>query len=107
MVRPGLTVYGVVPPGERKANQKLIRLIRSALSFHSRVGNLKWISKGISLGHGRIFTANQKMQIASIQSGYGNSYPPSAPNRANVLIRGQLCVVVGRVSVDQCLDRCD
>jgi len=97
MVRPGLMVYGVVPPGERKANQKLIRLIRSALSFHSRVSNLKWISKGISLGHGRIFTANQKMQIV-IPSGYGNSYPPSAPNRANVLIRGLLCVVVGRVA---------
>ncbi|MDB4485413.1 hypothetical protein N9079_03155 [bacterium] len=101
MVRPGLMAYGVAPPGERKANQKLIRLIRSALSFHSRVSNLKWISKGTSLGYVRTFTANQKMQIASIPSDYGNSYPPSAPNRANVLIRGQLCPVVGRVTMDQ------
>mgnify|MGYP001583771928 FL=1 len=101
MVRPGLMVYGVVPPGERKANQKLIRLIRSALSFHSRVSYLKWISKGTSLSYGRTFTANQKMQIATVTPGDGDGYPSSASNRASVLIRGQLCVVVGRVTMDQ------
>jgi alanine racemase len=103
MVRPGLMVYGVVPPGKRKANQKLIRQMQPALSFHSRVGYLKWISKGNCLSYGRTFTARKKMKIATVTSGYGDGYPLSASNRAHVLIRGQLCPVVGRVTMDQCL----
>ena len=64
MVGPSLMVYGVMPSGKRKAKQKLIRQMRSALSFHRRVSYLKWISKGISLGYGRTFTVNQKCKLA-------------------------------------------
>ena len=103
MVRPGLMVYGVVPPGKRKAHQGLVRQMQPALSFHSRVGYLKWISKGTCLSYGRTFTARKKMKIATVTSGYGDGYPLSASNRASVLIRGQLCPVVGRVTMDQCL----
>jgi alanine racemase len=103
MVRPGLMVYGVIPPGDRKANVGLVRQIQPALSFHSRVGYLKWVNKGVSLSYGRTFTARKKMQIATVTSGYGDGYPLAASNRASVLIRGQHCPVVGRVTMDQTL----
>ncbi|HAQ99155.1 MAG TPA: alanine racemase, partial [Verrucomicrobiales bacterium] len=37
------------------------------------------------------------MQIGTVTPGYGDGYPSSISNRASVLIRGQLCPVVGRV----------
>ena len=43
------------------------------------------------------------MQIATVTSGYGDGYPLAASNRASVLIRGQHCPVVGRVTMDQTL----
>jgi alanine racemase len=95
-------VYGVVPPGKRKVNQKLVRLMRSALSFHSRVSYRKSISKATILSYGRPFTAHQKMQIAAVASG-DVCYSLSASNHASVLIRVQICLVVGRVTMDQCL----
>jgi alanine racemase len=103
MVRPGLMVYGVVPPGKRKPHQALIRQMQPALSFHSRVGYLKWVNKGASLSYGRTFKARKKTRIATVTSGYGDGYPLSASNKANVLIRGRLCPVVGRVTMDQSL----
>lgn len=103
MVRPTLMVRGVVPPGKRKVNQKLVRLMRSALSFHSRVSYRKSISKATILSYGRPFTAHQKMQIAAVASGDVVCYSLSASNHASVLIRVQICLVVGRVTMDQCL----
>jgi alanine racemase len=103
MVRPSLMVHGVVPPGKRKVNQKLVRLMRSALSFHSRVSYRKSISKATILSYGRPFTAHQKMEIAAVASGDVVCYSLSASNHASVLIRVQICLVVGRVTMDQCL----
>jgi len=49
---------------------------RSALSFHRRVSYVKWISKGTSLGCARTFTANHKIQIATVASDDGFDHSP-------------------------------
>ncbi len=103
MVRPGLMVYGVIPTGYRKPNGGLVRRMQPALSFHSRVGHLKFVGKGTTLSYGRTFTARREMKVATITSGYGDGYPLNASNKASVLIRGQRCPVVGRVTMDQTL----
>jgi len=100
-VRPGLLVYGVSPPGKRRAAAALRKHLRPALSWKSRVSFVKEIPKGAPLSYGRSFIAPGPMRVATVTAGYGDGYLRSASNRAEVLIGGQRCSVLGRVTMDQ------
>jgi alanine racemase len=41
------------------------------------------------------------MRVATLTAGYGDGYLRSGSNRAQVLIGGQRCSVLGRVTMDQ------
>jgi len=101
LVRPGLLVYGVVPPGRRRVDSTLARRLRAALSFKCRVSLLKYIRRGTSLSYGRTFVARRNMRVATLTAGYGDGYPRAAGNRSKVLIGGQRCRVLGLVTMDQ------
>lgn len=103
LVRPGLLVYGIVPPGCRRQETSLRRRLRPALSFHARVSLVKEIPKGASLSYGRAFIAPRKLRVATITAGYGDGYLRAGSNRAEVLIRGRRCRVLGRITMDQTL----
>lgn len=101
LVRPGLLVYGIVPPGRRELGKK--DLVRPALSLHCRVGFLKSIRKGTRLSYGGTFIAGRPMRVATLTAGYGDGYFRAASNRADVLVGGERCRVLGRVTMDQTL----
>ena len=103
VVRPGLLVYGIVPAGLRCASAALRRHIRPALSLKCRVSFVKTISKGTPLSYGRAFVAPKRLRVATLTAGYGDGYPRAASNRAEVLIEGKRCRVLGRVTMDQML----
>ena len=100
-VRPGLLVYGISPPGKRRAAAALKKHLRPALSWKCRVSFVKEIPKGAPLSYGRSFIAPRKMRVATLTAGYGDGYLRSASNRAQVLIGSQRCPVLGRVTMDQ------
>jgi alanine racemase len=102
-VRPGLLVYGVVPPGTRPVASAWRKHLRPALTWKSRVGLIKEIRKGDRLSYGGTFTARRKMRVAVVTAGYGDGYMRSGSNRSQVLIAGELCPVVGRITMDQSL----
>jgi alanine racemase len=101
LVRPGLLVYGVVPPGKRRLATTLQKRLRPALSFKCRVSLVKEIPKGASLSYGRAFVAPRRMRVATVTAGYGDGYLRAAGNSAQVLVRGKRCAVLGRVTMDQ------
>ena len=103
LVRPGLLVYGVLPQGSRTDTSALQKCFHPALSLKCRVSFVKEIPKGASLSYGRTFVAPGKMRVATLTAGYGDGYPCAASNRAEVLIRGRRCRVLGRVTMDQIL----
>jgi len=104
LVRPGLLVYGIVPPSCRRREQTgLRRRLRPALSFHARVSLVKEIPKGASLSYGRDFIAPRKMRVATITAGFADGYLRAASNRAEVLVGGRRCRVIGRITMDQTL----
>jgi alanine racemase len=103
LVRPGLLVYGIVPPGCRRQETSLRRRLRPALSFHARVSLVKEIPKGASLSYGRAFMAPRKLRVATITAGFADGYLRAGSNRAEVLIRGRRCRVLGRITMDQTL----
>jgi alanine racemase len=102
-VRPGLLVYGVFPPGQRAVRAALQRRLRPALTWKCRVGFVKEVPPGTALSYGHTFTAPRRMKIATLTAGYGDGFVRAASNRAEVLIGGRRCRVVGRVTMDQML----
>jgi alanine racemase len=103
MVRPGLLVYGILPQGKRTDISNLQKHFRPALSWKCRVSLVKEIPRGASLSYGRSFVAPRQMRVATITAGYGDGYPRAAGNRAETLVQGQRCRVLGRVTMDQML----
>lgn len=99
LVRPGLLVYGIAPGSSASFNQHLC----PALSFKCRVSLVKEIPKGASVSYGRAFIAPRRMRAATITAGYGDGFPRAASGRAQVLIHGRRCRVLGRVTMDQTL----
>ena len=96
VVRPGLMMYGIVPPGLPPAPS-----LQPTLSFKSRVILVKRITAGRSVSYGRTFVAQQPMRVAIVGAGYGDGYSRDLSNRGEVLIRGHRCPVLGRVTMDQ------
>ena len=103
VVRPGLLVYGIVPPGRRRLNKLSDFHLHAALALKCRVSLVKEISRGTPLSYGGTFVAPRKMRVATLTAGYGDGYPRAASNCAEVLLHGQRCRVLGRVTMDQML----
>lgn len=103
LVRPGLLVYGLLPQGRRTETSVLQKYFQPALSLKCRVSLVKKIPKGASLSYGRTFVAPRPLRVATLTAGYGDGYPRAASNRAEVLVRGRRCQVLGRVTMDQLL----
>src|SRR5438094_9487559 len=101
LVRPGLLIYGLVPPGKRRLRSTLQGHLRPALELKCRVSLVKEIPRGTSLSYGRTFVARRKMRVATLTAGYADGYLRAGSNRASVLIRGKRCAVLGRVTMDQ------
>ncbi|MDR2512558.1 MAG: alanine racemase [Puniceicoccales bacterium] len=97
-VRVGLLQYGLPP--HRGSLLKRLKP-EAVLSFHSRVGLVKNLPRGTSVSYDRTHTLARDTRVAIVTAGYGDGIPVSASNKAQVLIHGQRCPVLGRVTMDQ------
>ena len=103
LVRPGLLVYGILAKGKRADTSILQKYFQPALSWKCRVSLVKDVPRGASVSYGRTFVAPRKLRVATLTAGYGDGYLRTASNRAEVLIHGRRCRVLGRVTMDQIL----
>jgi len=101
LVRPGLLAYGVVAPGRRTVAGELAQHLRPALAFKCRVSLVKDIPQGKPLSYGHTFVSPRPMRVATITAGYGDGYMRAGSNRAEVLIGGCRCRILGNITMDQ------
>lgn len=99
LVRPGIILYGInpCPDSLRLAGLKPI------LSLKTRVSFLKEVEKGRAISYGATYHVLKKTRIATLPIGYSHGYRVGFSNKAQVMIRGQKCPVVGRVTMDHTL----
>ena len=62
---------------------------------------MKRLPAGNSISYGRTHVLKRDSVVAILTAGYGDGLPRTASNRGHVLIRGQRCPVLGRVTMDQ------
>lgn len=99
MVRPGLMMYGIYP---KKSLMKNI-FLKPALTLKTKVTHLKSMPKGRSISYGMTYVTQRPTKIATIPIGYGDGYSRHFSNKAEVLINGSRCPIVGRVCMDMCM----
>ncbi|MCE2515976.1 MAG: alanine racemase [Acidobacteria bacterium] len=93
-VRPGLLLYGIVPPPLESAIP-----VRPVLSLRSRVVAVKGMRAGESAGYGARFAAPRAMRAAVVPAGYADGLDLRLAGAASVLVRGQRAPVIA-VSMD-------
>ena len=102
-VRPGIALYGSAP--DHPLHDAAHWGLRPAMSLRSQVIATQDLKAGDEVGYGGVFKAPRDMRIAVVACGYADGYPRHAPTGTPVLIDGQPCTTVGRVSMDMlCVD---
>jgi alanine racemase len=98
LVRPGLLLYGIVPPPLASTVQ-----LTPALGLKSRLVAVKHIRTGESVSYGARFTADRPTRIAVVPAGYADGIDGRMAGRGYVLVRGRRAPVVGAVCMDMIL----
>lgn len=90
MARIGIALYGCEGEG-----------LRPAMRWETKIAYVKEISAGDRVSYGGDFCAERPMRVATIAVGYGDGYLRAFSGKAQVLIHGVRCNVLGRVCMDQ------
>ncbi len=96
MVRAGAACFGVRTSTDFLNPPQL----RPVMSVKTRVAQVRDVPAGRPIGYGGRFTTERVTRIASLPVGFGEGYPRALFNKGIVLIHGQRCPVIGRVSLN-------
>ncbi len=96
MIRPGLIVYGINPIVANNPNLSL----KPVMSLRTRIVNLRNILRGNSISYERTYFTKRDSVIGVITAGYGDGYPWTLSNVAEVIVSGRKAKVVGNVCMD-------
>jgi alanine racemase len=97
MVRPGILLYGVLPaPGLPCPIP-----VGPALRWTSRVVYFKVVPAGAPVSYGSTWAPPADTRVITVPVGYGDGYFRSMSGKAEVLVGGRRCPVVGRICMDQ------
>lgn len=94
-VRPGLLLYGIVPPPLASSIA-----LRPGLSLRSRIVAVKGVRRGEGAGYGLRWRTDDPRTIAIVPAGYADGLDTRLSNRGVVLVRGRRVPIVGAVSMD-------
>jgi len=97
-VRVGLLQLGIQPyPDSVLGHVK----VEPVFGFYTRVGIVKELPMGSYISYGRSYCLQRDSIIAVLTAGYADGIPIMLSNRGSVLINGQHCPIIGRVTMDQ------
>lgn len=89
IARVGLNLYGI---GDSQ--------LQPIATWAAQIYQIRNLKKGDQVGYGARFTAKKKMKMAVLGVGYADGYRRIFSNKAQVLIKGKRCPVIGSISMD-------
>ena len=96
LVRVGLSVYGISPLSDFQNR------FQPAMTLKTRVILVRSLAGGRSISYGRTFITPGPMRVATLSVGYGDGFDRHlSGQKADVLIKGHRCRMLGRVTMDQ------
>ena len=103
LVRPGISLYGYSLPFVTSAGESSdVRELRlkPVLSWKTRVIDIREVGSGQRVGYNGAYVTNSPARIATLAVGYGDGLSRQLSSGGQVLVRGALAPIVGRVSMD-------
>lgn len=100
MVRPGLVLYGYNPMGATPPEGFEYPELKPVMTIKSTIRTIHEVPTGEAVSYGQYWVAQQPTKVATIAIGYGDGYLRGEYNNGYVLIRNQLCPILGRVCMD-------
>ncbi len=98
MVRPGIALYGAASGPEVELAE-----LSLAMSVHARVLGIRELPAGVRVSYGGRAQLARDSRLAIVPVGYGDGYPRAMSGRAQMLVRGHRCDVVGAITMDVCM----
>lgn len=96
-VRPGLMLYGISPFADKTGADLGLK---PAMQLKSQLIATQMLQTGDQVGYGGEWTAAQNCRMGVVSIGYGDGFSRHLSNSGQVLIRGKILPVIGRVSMD-------
>lgn len=105
MVRVGIMMYGFWSSAEvfiHYINSKMNKIdpLDRILGWKSQVMSIKDVKTGEFVSYGISYLAQSDIKTALIPIGYSSGYSRSLSNKGRVLVRGQMCNVIGVVNMN-------
>ncbi|MDA1067623.1 MAG: alanine racemase [Verrucomicrobia bacterium] len=97
-VRVGLLQFGAAPYPDTLFAKVTTEPV---LSFHARVALVKKLPEGSTISYNRLTILSRPTTLAVLTAGYADGIPMPFTTRAEVLVSGKRCKVLGRVTMDQ------
>ncbi|MBO4408995.1 MAG: alanine racemase [Clostridiales bacterium] len=101
MVRAGIILYGLMPPGcpKPKRKPKLIPV----MTWYAKVIHTKVVKPGTSVSYGRHFIAEHDTKVATISIGYADGLSRRFSNGFELMVKGKRAPIIGNVCMDMCM----
>ncbi|TSC93056.1 MAG: alanine racemase [Candidatus Berkelbacteria bacterium Licking1014_7] len=92
LIRLGLALYGL-------AEQNVLALA-PVLNWKAKILKIRGVSQGECVSYGCDYKAKKDFVLAIIGAGYADGYSRALSGKAEVLVSGKKCKVVGRINMD-------
>jgi alanine racemase len=96
MVRPGIGLYGIDPT----CKPSFDRPLKPVMKWTAPLVGVREIPPYTGVGYGHTWRADRTTRIGLVPVGYADGYLRAFSNRGVMMVHGQPCPVVGRVSMD-------
>ena len=98
LARVGIIMYGLYP----NYPVKLPIDLKPVMSLKAVISMVKPLRKGESVSYGRKYKApNDDVMAATVTVGYADGYSRLLSGKADVLVHGKRCPIIGRICMDQ------
>lgn len=99
MVRQGIILYGLNPSDE--VEFKNIKTPTPVMSMKTHVVQVKTLPADVCVSYGCTYKTTKPTRVATLCAGYADGVPRALSNNAEVIIKGKLAPIIGRVCMDQ------
>ena len=95
VARCGINMYGYYDNEVRQSMR-----LSPVVELKTRLAAVRILSAGSCIGYGRMHRLARPTRVGTIAAGYADGLPLALSNRGYVLVNGELCPVLGRISMD-------
>lgn len=101
LVRLGIGQYGIWPSQYLFAEfLNKGKKLKPVLRWISHIAQIKELPAGTTIGYGLTYTTSKITKIAIVPQGYSDGYDRTLSSIGEVLVKGEKCRVLGRVSMN-------